>query len=664
VRRRIDGIHRGARRRRRTLLAAILSIGALGIFAISALAVHDDGIFELEGNAVNDAAVAGEDWNLVCPPNTPQGIAPGCLGGTTAPASTFDIDPDGQTIFTGGGSKDDLNVTQWRHTAGSVPDKDELLHGFAAQYANGFLYFGADRFAANGDAQIGFWFFQSTVTPGPGGIFVDENGDPAQHQNGDVLVLSDFTKGGGQPTIRVFEWHSPGGAINGTLDQIGGTTATPATCGLQANDNFCAIVNATRQDSPWAFQEKGGNNPNTFGPGELYEGGVDLNFLGLADECFSSFLAETRSSQSVDAVLKDFVGGQFAVCDASITTQVSDDEFGIGGSVTDSATVTGAGAGANPPAPTGTVDFYVCGPGVTSCSDPDGTLVSTETLDGTSNPSTVNSDSFTPTEAGTYCFRAHYSGDENYDPADDDGANECFTVNPAQPAIVTNASSGSGLLGATISDTATLSGTVNQANGDPAGGTIVFSLYGPTDSTTDCSTLITTFEVPVSGDGTYGGILGGVSFVPTAPGTYNWVAAYTPADGDANNLPVSGACGDANEASIISQVPSDIATDQSVYPNDSATITASVDDLDGDVVFTLYGSLADCQGDTNALFTQTRTLTDANSGATVSTNNTSAAVSADSTVYWRVTYAGDTEHVGSDSTCEESTALDFTDDVP
>src|SRR5215207_2300535 len=249
VRMRIDGIHRGARRRRRTLLAAILSIGALGIFAISALAVHDDGIFELEGNAVNDAAVAGEDWNLVCPPNTPQGIAPGCLGGTTAPASTFDIDPDGQTIFTGGGSKDDLNVTQWRHTAGSVPDKDELLHGFAAQYANGFLYFGADRFAANGDAQIGFWFFQSTVTPGPGGIFVDENGDPAQHQNGDVLVLSDFTKGGGQPTIRVFEWHSPGGAINGTLDQIGGTTATPATCGLQANDNFCAIVNATQQDT-------------------------------------------------------------------------------------------------------------------------------------------------------------------------------------------------------------------------------------------------------------------------------------------------------------------------------------------------------------------------------------------------------------------------------
>src|SRR5262249_52698604 len=35
--------------------------------------------------------------------------------------------------------------------------------------------------------------------------------------------------------------------------------------------------------------------------------------------CFSSFLGETRTSQSVDAELKDFVLGKFSVCDARIT---------------------------------------------------------------------------------------------------------------------------------------------------------------------------------------------------------------------------------------------------------------------------------------------------------------------------------------------------------
>ena len=106
-------------------------------------------------------------------------------------------------------SKDDLDIDSgpWLWKNGSVPDKDNLRHGFAARYDD-HLYFGADRAAANGDAALGVWFFQSAVAPSPG------SGDQpfiGEHLNGDILVLTDFTGGGGTVTARVFQWNGPGG---------------------------------------------------------------------------------------------------------------------------------------------------------------------------------------------------------------------------------------------------------------------------------------------------------------------------------------------------------------------------------------------------------------------------------------------------------------------
>ena len=150
--------------------------------------------------------------------------------------------------------------------------------------------------------------------------------------------MSDFTQGGGTPTIRVFEWHSPGGSINGTLDLIAGSL-TPQDCALVADDDpFCAIVNADTTASPWAFDPKF-DDAGSFPPGHFYEGGIDLAFLGLEDECFSSVIFETRSSQSVDAVLKDFIAGGFENCGAHITIAPSGVNA-VGGSHTFTVTVT------------------------------------------------------------------------------------------------------------------------------------------------------------------------------------------------------------------------------------------------------------------------------------------------------------------------------------
>jgi hypothetical protein len=329
----------GSAKRRRFLIVPILAVMLVGALWIAgAQAVHDDGLFELDRNAVSVADDGapfglndGEDWDKICPASTPPGDA-SCVGGSTAIAKFFT--PDDNRIFTGGATKDDLDITGWQHTVGSVPDKDELLDGYAARYGS-HLYFGADRFAANGSAQMGIWFVQDTVAPitegSNAGFFT------GAHKDGDVLILSDFTKGGEVSTIRVFRWNGPAGsiagagAINGTLDLLFGSTEQPQDCvgtppdipPVPNGDPACATVNAATAPSPWPFQPKqgGAGAAGSFPAGHFYEGGIDLADpdFDLDELCFSSVIIETRSSPSVDAVLKDFVRGSFEACGANIS---------------------------------------------------------------------------------------------------------------------------------------------------------------------------------------------------------------------------------------------------------------------------------------------------------------------------------------------------------
>src|SRR5215469_1159846 len=101
----------GIKREGRNILRPVL----LGLFVAAAtasgpvLAVHNEGLFELDGNAVNDPAVPGIDWADV-------------FANNGQPGNTFVGDPvnSNDNIFTGGGSKDGRDVTQWNWTSGSA----------------------------------------------------------------------------------------------------------------------------------------------------------------------------------------------------------------------------------------------------------------------------------------------------------------------------------------------------------------------------------------------------------------------------------------------------------------------------------------------------------------------------------------------------------------
>ena len=99
--------------------------------------------------------------------------------------------------------------------------------------------------------------------------------------------------------------------------------------------------------------------------------------------------------------------------------------------------------------------------------------------------------------------------------SENDSSDASTSVVAAAPTLTTQAS-GPVLLGGSISDTATLSG------GFSATGTINFFVYGPDDSTCSSSpTYISTANV--AGDGAYNS----APFVPSAPGTYRFVASYS-----------------------------------------------------------------------------------------------------------------------------------------
>jgi len=213
--------------------------------------------------------------------------------------SSYKLDAFGNgqqdTSFTEG-SKDFLTAAQLTWTYGQTKAKNDIANGAAVLVGN-TLYFAGDRTSNNGDAQIGFWFYLNGTAPDPNTHF------SPPHAVGDLLVLADFTGGGNNATVTVYKWVGTGGNVpntNGTLNTISCVNA------IVAENNTAQYPIPTG----WTF------NQPCYDYNMFYEGSIDLTCItseiNSAGVCFSGFLLETRSSQSITASLDDFVGGSFA----------------------------------------------------------------------------------------------------------------------------------------------------------------------------------------------------------------------------------------------------------------------------------------------------------------------------------------------------------------
>lgn len=287
--------------------------------------------------ATSGSSYAGDDWETIyrcthAPAGSPDGYnASTCtgLGGLNANFVTStgiirDLAP--ASIYTTGGSKDILDITQWKWKDGSVPDKDDIEHAYAAAYgvtdADGqqlILYIGADRYSNSGDAMMGAWFFQDVVEAKGDGTF------SGQHWNGDIFWTGEFTGGGVVAGLNVYVWNDPAlpnyrpdlesKRIKGSKLCLISTTTTGEGPG------YFASVNNKDEQSPWAYTPKQGT-PGSFPYNSFMEGGINITrMLGGNTPCYSSFLIESRSSSEVNAQLKDFVLGRLDTCKISVAKE-------------------------------------------------------------------------------------------------------------------------------------------------------------------------------------------------------------------------------------------------------------------------------------------------------------------------------------------------------
>jgi uncharacterized repeat protein (TIGR01451 family) len=471
--------------------------------------------------------------------------------------------PD-NTYFVSGKDKDPISGGGWACTPVNTPTpKDDIQNTYAAVFKipptalenanHTVVYMGIERLSHNGDSFAGFWLLKDP-TVGCSGT----NNFTGKHTNGDTLILTNFTNGGGTANVSVYQWN---GGDTGSLSTV--ALANGNVCGVSpggtGGETICAISNAITIASTWTPTS---HDSNTF-----TEAAVDLTTLfggSASGPCFSNFLGETRSSQEITADRKDFAGGLLNTCTKPPVTTVASGHGSTqfpGSAQHDTATIAGT------PTPTGTATFFLCSPTQTTsagCPSGAGTQVgSPVTLSGgtaTSTPDVTGATTPNDLAVGTYCWGAQYTPDTNsenvYLPSyGTDNTNECFTVAKAAPTMATQANfaSGSGDLSShpVLSDTATLTNVHTGTGGAPAGETVNISLFGPFAGgvTPSCGgTPLFTSTGTLSGSGTTYTATSGTHAV-TATGTYVWTASYA---GDAFNNSATEGCNGTNESQTIS----------------------------------------------------------------------------------------------------------------
>lgn len=306
----------------------------------------------------------------------------------------------------------------------------------------------------------------------------------------------------------------------------------------------------------------------------------------------------------------------------TIATALSASAITVGGSVYDTASLTGANANAG-----GTVTYtlYTNSGCTTASTKP--AVNQTVTVTGGSVP---NSSAVTFTAPGTFYWQAVYSGDATDNSAKSACTSETLTVSKASPTLTTTPSPGV-VVGGAVSDGATVSGgySVNGEN-------VTFTLYSDSGCTDQVYSSVNAISSGSAGSGSY---------TATQAGTYYWKASYP---GDANNNAFTTSCGSSGETVAVSKATVSITT----TPSAGGTVGGSITDTatlngayhpTGSVAFLLYSSPS-C-----SLFSLVFVSANPLSGNSATSSPFTAV--APGTYYWQALYAGDGNNTGFVTGC-------------
>jgi uncharacterized repeat protein (TIGR01451 family) len=328
----------------------------------------------------------------------------------------------------------------------------------------------------------------------------------------------------------------------------------------------------------------------------------------------------------------------------SITTQASPTtSITVGSTVTAGDTATFH----NAVNPTGSVSFTLYSDN--TCQTSTGVSGSGTISSGTAS----FSHAFTPSAVGTYYWQASYAGDANNNgfTTGCTDANEQLSVVKTTPTIATLLSATTGPVGASVHDSATLTGATSDA-----GGTAVYTVYKDITCQTPAVAGADIDNQPTSPVTVANGA------VPNSPnvtflkaGDYYWQIVYS---GDSNNTGATSPCtaNDNEHLSIGKNSPS-ITTTLSAT---SGAIGDTVHDSS-----TLHGATAGASGTaTYRIYTNNTCSTLAVAGTDIDAQPAAVAVSGGSVAdspgvkflragdfYWQVTYSGDGNNNGATSPC-------------
>ncbi|SEP54681.1 Ig-like domain-containing protein [Flavobacterium urocaniciphilum] len=240
---------------------------------------------------------------------------PGVLNNAANTKKAFKHDPFNATgvddQWTQGSKDTDASpTTNWKWVYGNSNDKGDIGNAGAVLLGTKLYFFG-DRAAFNGDSQIGFWFFLDDVMPTGSGASASPF--TGEHSNGDILIISNFTNGGGIVQPLVYMWSGKTANNPGALVQVNPNTVLATLASNDQSYNVPGGANGTQMfnGDVWTFSPKSGP-ANTYPVPLFFEGSLDLATIQGISPCFKRFLLETRNSQSLTASLQDLAAGGFS----------------------------------------------------------------------------------------------------------------------------------------------------------------------------------------------------------------------------------------------------------------------------------------------------------------------------------------------------------------